>query len=112
MKMTIAAAFFLALLLAGCIGPAEKDCGQDNECLKSAFMSCSSAHGTWHGENGDFEIHIVKKQVDRCRISVHIPGTAMNISGKEMSCDVPIYEDNSTFSISSDCTGELASFFK
>lgn len=102
------------ILLAGCLSQAEqteKDCGSDKECLKNAFIKCENAHGTWKGSNGDIKVHIVGKQDSRCGVFVSIPGIALNISGKNMTCYLPMREDNSTFEIKNDCTDELAAFF-
>jgi len=96
---------FVSLILYGCIGEqAKENCY--NDCLRDAFRNCTPVSGTWNGDNGDINVSILGKGKEGCRVAVTIAESDLNITGKSMTCEVPM-SDNSTFSIRSNCVGEL-----
>jgi len=94
-----------SLILYGCIGEqARENCY--NDCLRDAFRNCTPVSGTWEGEHGDINVSILGKGKEGCRVDITIAESDLNITGKSMTCEVPM-STNSTFSIRSNCVGEL-----
>ena len=99
------------ILLSGCTAPEQKNCGNDKECLKNAFNNCENAYGIWKSGNGAIGVAFLGNESNKCKVLVNIQETNLSISKKNMTCYVPVNGSEVNFSISSDCLGELKSFF-
>ena len=100
----------LLVLLSGCI-LGTTDCKTDKGCLKAAFAKCERAHGIWEGRNGDIDVTITGNKDGRCGVAIQVLESGLNMSGKNMTCLLPMPGSTSILSIKTDCDGELETFF-
>ena len=111
MKLFVLMLFLTILffLFLGCLGLGAKDCKNDKDCLRIAFAKCESAHGFWQTQDRVFEVQIIERSNDACKVSLKINESLDEIGGKELVCLLPV--SNQTFDISANCSGTLKPFY-